>query len=332
MTNLVSLYKQLKSLDGTTDNKVRFSACPIPGYTRHRLAKDINGFPCLLISTQESSMSVRPASVKLEHLEVLYDVNCRISHKDSLENSRFTVISCTKQDVSMQEYFLRTCSTIVAAIGDSPTYKQVSKAVDNLVELFRALNEAPRKSVQGLWAELLLISLASNPTTLIKAWHRSPGDKYDFGFESQRIESKSATSRLRKHHFSLEQLSPLPGVEVLVTSVFVERIGSGMSLAELTDMVRSKVNNEPELLFYLDQMIGATLGNNWKSAAKDRFDYQLAKKSLAFFSPEVIPTIDTKLPKEVSNVYFEVDLTNIPTIDKKILKSKNGILGAVFPK
>lgn len=331
MINLINLYQQLKQPVKVSESQARFSACAIPGYTKHRLAKNVNGFPCLLIATQDSSTTTRPAPIRLEHLEVLYDVNCRISNKNTLEASRFTVICCKTEDYSMQEYFLQTGNAIVELIGDIPTHKQVAKAVDNLVELFRALNEAPRKSVQGLWAEVFVISIATNPIALMKAWHRSPEDQYDFGAESQRIEVKSATSsKLRQHHFSLEQLNPPQGVDVLVASIFIERIGAGTSLADLIEVVRKKINNEPELLLYLDQIVGATLGNNWKSASKDRFDYNLAKKSLSFYSSETIPKISPNIPKEVNSVHFIVDLTNVSSVDKKKYKSEGSIFKAVI--
>jgi len=334
MINLVKLYKQLKPpVNNASENQARFSACAIPGYTKHRLAKNVNGFPCLLVATQDFSAPKRPASIKLEHLEILYDVNCRISHKDSLEDSRFTVISCKTEDPSIQDYFLRTGNAIIELIGDSPTHKQVAKAVDNLVELFRVLNEAPRKSVQGLWAEVFLMSISSNPITLLKAWHRSPGDKYDFGAENQRIETKSATSsRLRQHHFSFEQLNPPQGVRVIIASIFVERIGAGTSLDDLVEMVRKKINKEPEFLLYLDQMVGMTLGNNWKSAAKDKFDYQLAKKSITFYWSDSIPCINPDLPKQISDVRFKVDLTDAPTLDKERIKSQGGIFNTIVHK
>jgi hypothetical protein len=332
MVNLIDLYKQLKQpTDSSSESGVRFSACPIPGYENHRLAKDASNYPCLLISTQDSVRN-RPAPVKLEHLQVLYDIDCRILHNDVLEENRFTVISCTEQDPLMQEYFLRTSSTIVSVIGNTPTHAQVAKAVDNLVELFRVITESPRKSVQGLWAELLLMAFASNPVELIKAWHKSPDDKYDFSSGSQRVEVKSSTSKLRQHHFSLEQLKPSGGIDVLIASVFVERVGAGTSLAELADKIRAKLNKEPELLLYLDQIIGITLGNKWRSAIDDRFDLQLAKKSLSFFASEAIPSIDPKLPKAISDVHFKVDLTSIPAIDKKLLKQKTGLFKAASPK
>lgn len=333
MLNLINLFKQLKLPNSINDkNQPRFSALPISNYSNHRLAKDVNGFPSLLISTKESPAINRPAPIKLEHLEVLYDIDCRISHKERLEDSRFTVISCTDIDVSLQEYFLRIGNAVIAVIGNSPSHRQVAKAVGDLVELFRVMNEAPKKSVQGLWAELLLISLATDPTSLVRAWHRNSEDKFDFSSGSQRLEIKSSTSKIRQHHFSLDQLKSPIGVDVLVASVFVERVGAGTSLTELAELVRLKISKEPELLLYLDQVIGNTLGNDWRSAAKDKFDLKLAIKSLLFFLPENIPCINSNLPKEISDVHFKVDLTDTRTLNKKTLSVKSGIFKAVLPK
>ena len=213
----------------------------------------------------------------------------------------------------------------MTVIGQEPTHSQVAKTVGNLVELFRVMHEAPRKSVQGLWAELFLMTLSTSPAELVRAWHISPEYKYDFSSGDQRIEVKSATSRLRQHHFSLGQLTPLKGIEVLVASVFVERVGTGMSLAELSDILRAKIAKEPDLLLYLDQVIGMSLGSDWRSAAKDRFDYNLAKKSLAFYLSEIIPKISSNIPREVSAVHFKVDLTEVDAVDKKSLKQKSGL-------
>ena len=329
MIKLTDLYKQLNQLSNTKPEKgVRFSACLIPGYKKHRLAKDVNGYPCLLIATKDSARN-RPIPVKLEHLRVLYDVDCRINHNGLLEENRFTVICCTDQDSQMQDYFLRISGTIISAVGNAPTHAKVSKAVDNLVELFRVIMESPKKSVQGLWAELLIIALSKNPTELVEAWHHSPNDKYDFSLGNQRVEVKSCTSKLRQHHFSLEQLRPINDIEVLVASILVERSATGTSLAELADKIRSKLSKQPELLLYLDQIIGVTLGNGWKSASEDRFDLQLGKKSLQFFLSKEIPCVEAKLPKQVSDVHFKVDFTDIPNKDKKSLIKQGQLFEAV---
>lgn len=333
MIDLNELYQKINTSPNIkTENSNYYIACPIPGYPKHKLARDIQSNPCLLISTDSLKEPTRPAPIKLKHLSVLFDVECKVFHNGSFEKNRFTVICCTEQDQVMRDYFLRISSAIISAIGKKPSRAEIFNAVDKLVELFRALSQAPRKSVQGLWAELFLISLSPNPESLITAWHQSPLDKYDFSAGDQRIEVKSSTSGKRVHHFSLEQLKPTTDIKVLVASVFVERIGTGMSVMDLVELLRPLIASNSDLLFYLDRMIGLTLGKEWQSAATDKFDYKLARKSLAFYLSDAVPSISPALPKGVSDVHFKVDLTDVPTVDQKLLKDDEGILRAVLPK
>lgn len=333
MIDLIDLYKKLNSpKDLSAKNSDYYIATTIPGFPKHKLAKDNHGNPCLLIFTRQSIEPYHPIPIKLEHLTVLFDVDCKITQGNKLEESRFTVLCCAGDDQSLKEYFLRICSTLLLIIGKAPPKSEVAHLIDQLIELFRALNKTPRKSAQGLWAELLLISLSSNPALLINSWHQSPNDTYDFSANDQRIEVKSINTKRRLHHFSLEQINPKSNICVLIASIIVERIGTGISILELADMVRSKVSNNPELLFFIDRVIGLTLGSDWQSVTKEKFDYKLGEKSLNFYSSAEIPSINIELPKEISDVHFKVDLTDIPEIDTKTLIDEESIFKAVMPK
>ena len=111
--------------------------------------------------------------------------------------------------------------------------------MSRLIELFRAMSEPPRKSVQGLWAELFVISRSHHPSILIDAWHTMIEDQYDFAMGNQRIEIKSFSGDVRNHHFSLEQLHPPTGVIALVGSILVARSQAGESLHDLREKYRT---------------------------------------------------------------------------------------------
>src|SRR5258708_32855970 len=114
MIDLVSLFNSFQPPEGMPEQNARFSAQPIPGYERHWLAKDVQETPSLLISVMDSSGKERPVPIKLEHLTVQYDVDCRISRSNgSLEEDRFTVIRCTGLDKALHTYFLRSIGAIV---------------------------------------------------------------------------------------------------------------------------------------------------------------------------------------------------------------------------
>jgi hypothetical protein len=310
---------------------VRFSAQPVEGFERYRVAKDVDGAPTILISVAGEGSGVHANPIIIEHLVVQHDVDCRISRPDgSLEEGRFTLVRCRGQERILHVYFLRVASALIAALGSKPSQQDITRAVNKLVELFRVMSEPAHKSVQGLWAELLVIERAVNPATLVDAWHSFPEEIYDFSKDDQRIEVKSATGRIRRHHFSLEQLSPPRDATVLVASVLVERAGGGISIAELVDRVRSRLTNQPDLLLQVERIVALTLGENWRAALEDRFDREFATSMLAYFDATTVPSIRATIPPEVSGVSFTSDLSQTPGIDIKSYRAMGGLFKAAL--
>ena len=306
--DLVTLFSSLP-LPASDVGLGRFCAVPIPGYSSCALGKDINGNPALLIhAAARSSMHASPHV--LEHLSLIHLVNCRVQIRDRPEEDQvLSIIRCTDADPTLQAYFLRSIYPIAAALPESPTHQQVSIAIDRLVDLFRQLTQSPRKTIAGLWAELLLIARASNPHELIQAWHAIPEEPFDFFAGTSRIEVKAASGPIRLHHFSLDQLHPPADVRVLVASFMLRIADGGASVNDLVDTIRARVR-DPNLLIQLDSGIAQTLGHHWRSARDNRFDLQAATQSLRFFDAARVPSVATPVPSEVTAVHFRVDLTH----------------------
>jgi len=307
-----------------------FLGCSIPDYNNYRLAKDLDNFPCLLISSNETSVSKYYVSIKLEHFFVLYDVKCKIISNNNIETNNFNIICCADKDPQVQEYFLRICSALLPILGYNPTKLEISKVIDKLLNLFRTLNESPKKTIQGLWAELFLISQSRKPGLLIESWHQSPQDKYDFCNGNERIEVKSTASERRCHHFSYSQLNPEIKLNLIVASVFVKRLASGLSVIELMDKIKNQISQNAELTFIVDQVIGLTLGNNLRSAYLEKFDQNEAINTLKLYDVNLIPNLSVIVPKEISDIHFKVDLTNIPPINEYYPKQFVSIIKAIL--
>lgn len=315
-SDLTVLFDALPSPSIAVGSGARFATLPISDHEFHRVGKDAQGAPLLLIAVADTAGRARPAPIVLEHLTVQHDMPCRVLRPDgTVEERRFTVVRCTGTDSTLRTYFLRLTSTIVAALGTAPSRADVAGAIERLAELFRALAEPPRKTMRGLWAELLVIAQGRDPAALIGAWHTTLEDRYDFSLGSQRIEVKSTTGRARQHHFSLEQLIPPAGTDLLVASLFVEQAGAGISVAELAGEIRARVANDPQAVLHVDRIVALTLGEGWRRAGEERFDRELAESSLAFFEPAVIPAVGVQLPRGVSEVRFKSDLIGCPTAD-----------------
>ena len=315
MLNLIELFQSIKSV-AASDSENQFAAVPIQDNKPHRLGKDAQGRPLLLISIFNVRSQSQYTPVVLEHLRVQYNLNCRISRPDgTFEEGIFTVVRCTGEDVTLQNYFLKVMSTVVIFLGDQPTQSDIAHAMNQLIELFRAMAKVPRKSVQGLWAELFLISQARQPDTLVDAWHTVVEDRYDFAMDDQRIEVKSFSGDIRLHHFSLEQLHPSEGIKALVASVSVKSSQAGVSISDLREKIQTRLGSDLDPLLHIDRVIALTLGDAWQQASDARFDERLAEESLAFYETSGIPSVNPNLPSGVSGVHFRSDLTECPTIE-----------------
>jgi hypothetical protein len=309
----------------------RFAVTQVGQLTHCLIGKTTGGDPALLIGVLPAPPRDRPAPIVLEHVRVQHDVNCQVHRTDGTEQTaRFTVILCTDSDRMMQEYFLRSVSAVVLALGNGPTRADVVGAINTLVELFRSMGQVPRKSVQGLWAELFVLARASDPGAVIQYWHSLPEDRYDFTAGVQRVEVKSSSSRNRSHHFSLEQVRPPSGTRVLVGSMFVEGAAGGTSVMELFEEVRAAAAQDVSSLLHLDRILHLSLGSSWRQGVEERFDRQLAAVSLRFFDTNDIPAIDTPIPLEVSDLHFRVDLTNVPPVEITLAIAEGGLFQAIL--
>ncbi len=326
MVDFASLYESLV-LPLVHPSGTNLSGIAIPDSQTHRLAKDVNGSPCLLL--QQPRGATQPSAIRLENLTVSYDVPCNIKHPSGTEETgNFTIITCSNSDPHLFPHFLRIISPLVVALGPTPSSAAIRRAISGLVELFQSLTIPPHKSIQGVWAELFLIRNASDPKMVAAAWHRIVEEHFDFASGPQRIEVKSSSNRRREHHFSLAQLtSPAPS-RIAVASIFVERAGGGVSMRRLFDETRQLLSGDLNLTIQFDASFYGVLGSGWSDAMDESFDWELAQESLAFFDVELVPRIQGYVPPTVSNVRFRSDLSGLVPLERKALLNLGGLLAA----
>ena len=324
--NLLELFHQLKTPAEEVGRGQCFSVISLPGKPNIKLAKNIDDAPCILIHTNSEYSQEYLAPILLENLMIEFDLECLVYHQDSsVEKNRFSVIICREKTPFIINYFFQVMISVFDTIEENPTNLNIHDALMAVVDLFRCLGQPPKKSTQGLWAELFVIMHSSSPNILIEAWHTTPEDRYDFCAGSFRIEVKSSSQRIRKHHFSLEQLNPPSNTSLLIASVFVERVGGGISINELMEKIKTKINGQPMLIFQLEKIIAQTLGNGLQNGLSERFDYELAENSLRFYDYRVLPSINPNLPSGVSEVKFTSDFNEKQSIDLSYYRSLGGI-------
>jgi hypothetical protein len=295
----------------------------------HKLGKDEGDCPCLLIATGPSAKGQVHVPLVLENLAVLFDLRCHVSALGRVPQlSTFTVIKCISGDFFVRSHFLALLPGISAALGRTNDKAKIASIVEDIVELFRALGAIPKKEIQGLWGELLLIHQAKDAGALAEAWHAESTDRYDFNRGAERIDAKTASSNPRRHHFTLEQLSPPAGTQLLIASMFVESSGAGASVFDLLDAIRPRLGGNPQLHLRLTRLVHETLGTAWQMARNVRFDVEAARHSLRYFDGSSIPRMALPLPEDVSEVRFVADLERTTALVPKEL-SKVGLFGTL---
>jgi Putative PD-(D/E)XK family member, (DUF4420) len=326
--DLFRLYELLLMPMPTPSNDL--SAVPFPGAETHRLAKDSNGSPCLLIRQPGERRHAAP--IRLQNLSVSFDVPCTITQPgQKQELGTFTIVRCSSVNPRLFPHFLKIVSPIVTVLGPTPTPAMVRRAISGLVELFQALAAPPRKTIQGIWAEVLLIRLSSDPRIVATAWHRDPEEHFDFAEGPQRIEVKSSSNRRREHYFSLEQLTLAGTSRIVVASVFVERAGGGVSLQKIFNDTRGLLGENTSIATRFDAVFYKSLGSSWADAMDECFDWELALESLAFYSADTVPRVENPLPQAIFDVRFRSDLGSATPLVPQQQRELGGLFAAALP-
>jgi len=309
---LIELFKEL-SLPKISKKNI-FNAVTLKDYPFAKIGINSESFPVILISSKSDNTNYSLRNIRLKYLELTHNLECKITEDTKTNYANFTVITFKSSQEYLQSYFLSITETLIKLLSSNPTEKEVSKTFNNFIEIFRSLSETPRKTIQGLWAELLVIENSLKPEVLINYWHNNPEEKFDFNADIERIEVKSNSNLERVHIFSSEQLNPSKNKQVLIASLFTKQKVQGKSIEDLLVTIKNKVS-ENEISEKLFLIVSKTLGNTIEQSIKIKFDYDLAKKSLLFYKHQDISKIEKiNIPNSVSEVKYKSNLNDIKPV------------------
>lgn len=154
----------------------------------------------------------------------------------------------------------------------------------------------------------------------------SPNDRFDFNDGKDKLEVKSTSTARRIHKFSLEQLNPNINSKLIIASVFVIETGHGKTIFDLKDSVCKKIA-DIGLQYRLNEVIVQTLGRDFDKVNDVSFDYQQAHDTLMFYDFQDIPSIAVEnIPKSLSNIHFDCDLSAVQTIRDKYYDLNDSLL------
>jgi len=274
------------------------------------IAKDATGFPQLLI--QPASDTPNLPRFMLRHLEI--DPACRCTVRlPSSPPEQFTAtrIRCLATEPELTDFFFRTTATIIDSMPKPYTSEAICAGLDRVAELFRQLSGKPTRTLQGLWAELFLLSRATDMPKAASAWQTSPHALTDFSDRDESVEVKSTTGDSRRHHFKLAQLVPPAGHRWVVASLLLHEDPQGTSLQSLWERIEDGLAATPHLRIHVASRIATALGESWRFSESYRVNEALAAADLRVFNVAEIPRLDSQPFPAISNVEFVVDLSGV---------------------
>lgn len=318
--NLIELFNELDLPNGRENI---FNASRIPDFPNFRIAINFEGYPVILFSVANAIKNIALKNFRLKYLQLLQNIECKITENGISSFQTFTVITFTNNDRNLQEYFLKISETLIKSLGIKPTQQQIIDSLNKFIEVFRSLTDTPTNTVHGLWSELFLIENCKNPSILLNYWHQIPEEKFDFNAGSEKIEVKSSSVFERIHTFSSEQLHPPVNTQVFIASIFVRQSNNGLNIQQLIDSIITKIQFNIELSDKLNNIVCKTLGNSLEQSIIIKFDHNIAKESLRFYRHQEIMKIEKiYIPSEITEVRYKSDLTALSPIDiNKIVKN-----------
>ena len=312
--NSEQIYEKLKLLKANETTDDEFDVIEIEGYD-HKIGVSKEKYPKVFLCTRDEASSI--PNQTLELLTVEYNTPCTFVDDSGSMKQNYTIITLLSQEDYLQREFIDIIAMIIEKLKPLPSKSEIADEVEYLISIFSAMQAAPKKKIQGLWAELLVIDRCSDPDVLVQSWHSEPSSKYDFTMGRDKIEVKSTSSEERKHRMVLDQLNPTPNSRLLIASTMVRESGhgdDGLSVYELRDKVAERIKSA-EGKAHLFIVIAKTLGTAYAKARDIYFDYVEASDSLKFFDYHKVPKIAKEhVGKGVSEVKFLSDFTEVPDI------------------
>lgn len=317
MIDFRQIFREFKTLESISEDEKTYNVISLPKML-HKLGASKEHFPMFFVSTSASKDNV-PNTIR-ELLSVEYDMGCTVKETDGqILLNNFAIITLRTNDEHLQSYFIEIFLMMLSKMNLQPSKQALSIEVERLVTIFSALTSTPRKKIQGLWAELLVIERSKNYEVLINAWHSSASSKYDFTLGQDKIEVKSTSSEERIHKFSLDQLNPSPNSQLLIASMTVRESGKcsqGLSVRNLYDRICESISNI-DIKIRLYTIIAQTLGADIDKIGTVFFDYVAAADTLAYYDYKTIPRIlKTDVPANVSDVKFASNITRLEDINR----------------
>lgn len=324
MSNREDLYKKFIELSPANGESNEFTVDTIIEGRPHKIGVSPEGHVMIFVECSDEKVT---SNIKLKMFNVTFNRLCKLNNHDNTVEKKYGIIKLISNNIDIQKYFLDVMCIVIKKLPVLPKVEQLKREVSKVVSLFTSMPQISKEAVKGLWAELFLIERSRNPLYLLKSWHVSTEDKYDFNDGVDKIEVKSTSNEERIHHFAIEQLHPNKESQLLIASLIIVNSGLGIGIFDLVDSISSRISDTDALL-KLNEEVLQTIGCHIEEAKEIKYDYTYAKDNLKFFDYKVVPAIDLKeVPLGVSSVHFASCLKGLD--DVKVSKLSGNLFNSL---
>lgn len=229
----------------------------------------------------------------------------------------FHILICKKTDEENIVHFKRVGNYLFLKPNKALSSDEMLKLFNSLETIFNSSTVRDVASEIGLYGELALLNYVHDlDSNIYLQWHNNFLNKYDMEINDKvKIEIKTTVKDFRKHTFSHDQIYR-PHLKVYIVSLLLKPVEVGMSLYDLCLDTMKLLNNE-QIINLEKQMKKLGINEHYNGInciLTEVYD------QIKFYNAEDLPKIDN-IPDGISNVHYDVDLSNIKDIS---IKSING--------
>lgn len=301
------LYDKFKNLSPSAEGE-SFVVDTLDDQMPHRLGISSLGGPVLFVECVDNKMTT---DINLKMFKVNFNRNCCLNDNEVIKNKKYCIIQLNSLNIDIQKYFLELTYLILKRLPRQPSVEALKLEISKIISLFTSSAQISKETIKGLWAELLVILQSNDCEYMIKSWHESPEDKYDFNDCNDKIEIKSTGNESRTHHFAIEQLQPNEGSNLLVASIVVLPSGLGLNVFDLVDKIASKIT-DTDLFLKLKAIVIETIGGHIEETKSAKYDFEYALSSIKWYNHTSIPCIKKEdIPDQLSRVSFSVCMKEV---------------------
>ena len=239
---------------------------------------------------------------------------------DKKKLGNFHVLICKSTDDIIVGHFCRVCNHLFLKSDDKMRTDELVKLFYSLEKLFAEVEENNRALEIGIYGELAAINyLYSLGNKAYNKWHADFFNKHDFEIDKKvKVEVKTTSKNERIHSFGHDQIYRT-NLKVYVISAMIKTCEKGTSIYELCKNTMDILTDRAQLLAIESLMKKLGLSENYQGVNCILEDVY---KTIKIYSAENIPHLSEAIPEGVSNIHYDIDLTNIDDCSFAVLNSK----------